>query len=110
QHRTHLVCLSPMLQSFEERLRAATELLESIGNNRELLAEVREEDQRRLLQAAGAVFEPDDASRRRLVKAGRRRTKSQKTRLEESTLAQAGIRKLRSQAIFTTPNVFPPAD
>jgi hypothetical protein len=26
------------------------------------------------------------------------------------TLAQTGIRKLRSQAFFTTPNVFPPAD
>jgi NAD(P)-dependent dehydrogenase (short-subunit alcohol dehydrogenase family) len=99
-----------MSQSFAERLRAATELLESIDKSRELLAEVSEEDQRRLLQAAGAVFQPDDASRRRLVKAGRRRTKSHRTRLEESTLAQAGIRKLRSQAIFTTPNVFPPAD
>jgi NAD(P)-dependent dehydrogenase (short-subunit alcohol dehydrogenase family) len=99
-----------MSQSFEERLRAATELLESIAENRELLAEITEVEQRRLLQAAGAVFQPDAASRRRLVKAGRRRVKSQRTKLEEMTLSQAGIRKLRSQAVFTTPNVFPPAD
>src|SRR5436190_23451908 len=97
-----------MSESFEERLRAATELLESIGKKRELLAEVSEEDQRRLFNAAGKVFEPDDASRRRLVKASRRRTKSAKTEREESTLSQAGIRKLRSRAVFTTLNVFPP--
>jgi NAD(P)-dependent dehydrogenase (short-subunit alcohol dehydrogenase family) len=36
--------------------------------------------------------------------------KAQRTVSEESTLSQAGIRKLRSQAVFTTPNVFPPAD
>jgi len=99
-----------MSQSFEERLRAATELLESIAESRELLAEVSEVEQRRLLQAAGAVFQPDAASRRQLVKAGRRREKSQRTKLEENTLSQAGIRKLRRQAVFTTPNVFPPAD
>jgi NAD(P)-dependent dehydrogenase (short-subunit alcohol dehydrogenase family) len=99
-----------MSQSFEERLRAATELLESICTKRELLAGVSEEEQRRLLQAAGAVFEPDAESRRRLVKAGRKRMKAQRTVSEESTLSQAGIRKLRSQAVFTTPNVFPPAD
>jgi len=99
-----------MSQSFEERLRAATELLESIAESRELLAEISEVEQRRLLQAAGAVFQPDADSRRRLVKAGRRREKSQRTKLEENTLSQVGIRKLRSQAVFTTPNVFPPAD
>ena len=96
-----------MSNNFEERLRRAAELLESIANNRELLANVSEEDQRRLLRAAGEVFEPDDAARRRLIKAMRRHHKAAKTEREEVTLAQTGIRKLRSQALFTTPNVPP---
>ncbi|HET9131332.1 MAG TPA: SDR family NAD(P)-dependent oxidoreductase [Terriglobia bacterium] len=99
-----------MSNPFQERLRLAAELLESIAKNRELLANVSEEDQRRLLRAAGEVFEPDDTSRRRLIKAMRRHHKARKTEREEVTLAQTGIRKLRSQALFTTPNVFPPAD
>jgi len=99
-----------MSNHFEERLRLAAELLESIARNRELLANVSEEDQRRLLRAAGEVFEPDDAARRRLIKAMRRHHKARKTEREEVTLAQTGIRKLRSQAFFTTPNVFPPSD
>jgi hypothetical protein len=37
-------------------------------------------------------------------------TKPGKTEREEVTLAQTGIRILRSQALFTTPNVFPPAE
>ena len=99
-----------MSNPFEERLRLAAELLESIAKNRELLANVSEEDQRRLLRAAGEVFEPDDTARRRLIKAMRRHHKARKTDREEVTLAQTGIRKLRSQALFTTPNVFPPPD
>ena len=98
-----------MSNPFQERLRMAAELLESIARNRELLANVSEEDQRRLLRAAGEVFEPDDTARRRLIKAMRRHSKAQKTEREEVTLAQTGIRKLRSQAFFTTPNVFPPS-
>src|SRR5215471_3082623 len=99
-----------MSNPFEERLRSAAALLESIAKNRELLAHVSEEDQRRLLRAAGEVFEPDDTARRRLIKAMRRHHKARKTEREEVTLAQTGIRKLRSQTLFTTPNVFPPAD
>ena len=85
-----------MSNTFEERLRQAAELLEAIAKNREILASVSEEDQRRLLRAAGEVFEPDDAARRRLIKAMRRHHKARKTEREEVTLAQTGIRKLRS--------------
>ena len=99
-----------MSNSFNERLLAAAELLESISRNRDLLAAASEEDQRRLLRAAGDVFQPDDAARRRLIKAMRRSRKSSRTEREESTLSNAGIRKLRSQIIFTTPNVFAPSD
>jgi NAD(P)-dependent dehydrogenase (short-subunit alcohol dehydrogenase family) len=97
-----------MTESFKEHLKSATELLESIAKNRELLSQVSEEEQRRLVRAAGEVFEPDDAARRRLLKANRRQHKLEKRQNEEATLSETGIRRLRRQAMFTTPNVFPP--
>src|SRR5215203_3482632 len=97
QSQTDALPFPTMPNDFEERLLRAAELLESIAKNRELLAKVSEEDQRRLLRAAGEVFEPDDAARRRLIKAMRRHHKARKTEREEVTLAQTGIRKLRSQ-------------
>ena len=98
-----------MTSDFTERLRAAAELLESISRNRELLAEAPTEDQKRLVRAAGAVFQPDNVARRRLVKANRRQDKAAKTEREEITLSDTGIRKLRREKVFNTPNVFPPS-
>jgi NAD(P)-dependent dehydrogenase (short-subunit alcohol dehydrogenase family) len=94
--------------AFLDRLRAATELLESIVSNRGLLAQVPRHDQRRLLQAAGHVYAPDAASRRHLLRATIRRQKAQKVKREDRMLEQTGIRMLRRQAVFTSPNVFPP--
>ena len=96
------------MTDFTERLRAAVELLESIANNRELLAEASAEDRKRLLRAAGDVFQPDNVSRRRLAKAKRRQDKAEKTKREENALSDTGIRKLRRERVFNTPNVFPP--
>ena len=91
-----------------DRLRAATELLESIAGNRALLAGVPEEDRTRLLQAAGQVSRPDAVDRRRLVKASKRQRKAAKTQRAENQLGETGIRKLRRETVFTTPNSFPP--
>src|SRR5262245_58237718 len=99
-----------MTESFKERIRSVTEFLESIAKSRELLSQVSEEEQRRLVRAAGEVFEPDSLARRRLLKANRRQHKFDRRQNEEATLAETGIRKLRRQSVFTTPNVFPPAD
>jgi NAD(P)-dependent dehydrogenase (short-subunit alcohol dehydrogenase family) len=93
-----------------ERLRAAAELLESIATNRELLAGVSEAERMRLLQAAGQISRPDARARRQLVKASKRDRKAAKSQRAESVLNQTGIRKLRRQTVFTTPNVFPPTD
>jgi NAD(P)-dependent dehydrogenase (short-subunit alcohol dehydrogenase family) len=95
--------------AFLDRLRAATELLESIVSDRGLLAQVPRDDQRRLLQAAGHVYAPDAASRRHLLRATIRREKAEKVKREDRMLEQTGIRTLRRQAVFTSPNVFPPA-
>jgi len=92
-----------------ERLRAATELLEAIVADRSLLARLCVEDRTRLLRAAGDVYEPDVAVRRRQIKAQRREDKAQRARLDQRALDQTGIRTLRSKAVFTTPDVFAPA-
>jgi len=95
---------------FLQRLRTAAALLESIVADRGLLASVPAEDRHRLLNAAGAVYMPDTTARRRLVKATIRRRKAERVSREEQALSRTGIRTLRRQTVFTTPNVFPPRD
>jgi NAD(P)-dependent dehydrogenase (short-subunit alcohol dehydrogenase family) len=91
------------------RIQAATELLESIVSDRALLASVPEDDRTRLLQAAGRVSRPDAVDRRRLVQATKRERRTAKAHRAESVLSNTGIRKLRRETVFMTPNVFPTA-
>ncbi|HEU5050894.1 MAG TPA: SDR family oxidoreductase [Gemmatimonadales bacterium] len=93
---------------FLARLEAATAFLEAIVADRGLLAGIRAEDRKRLLDAAGHVYHPDPAQRRQLVKATIRQRKAARVHREDRVLAETGIRKLRRQTVFTTPNVFPP--
>ncbi len=92
------------------RLQAATEFLEEIVADRGLLAGIRADDRRRLLDAVGLVYHPDPIQRRKLVKATVRQRKAARVGREERVLAETGIRRLRRQTVFTTPNVFPPPD
>ena len=92
-----------------DRVRAATELLESIAADRALLGHVPSDERTRLLQAAGRVSRPDAVERRQLLKFTKRARKAEKVQRAESVLAETGIRKLRRQPVFTSPNVFPPA-
>jgi NAD(P)-dependent dehydrogenase (short-subunit alcohol dehydrogenase family) len=91
-----------------ERVRAAAELLESIVADRGILAGIPKEDKRRLLDAAARVYHPDAKARRLLVKATVRERKRARIRKDEEVLAGTGIRTLRRQTVFTTPNFFPP--
>jgi len=91
-------------------LRLATALLETIAADRALLADLSPEERTRLIKAAGEIFCPDVTERRRLVKAKVRRRKSEKLERDQSRLNQTGIRKLRREKVFTSPNVFPPPD
>jgi NAD(P)-dependent dehydrogenase (short-subunit alcohol dehydrogenase family) len=93
-----------------ERLRAAMALLEEVAANRPMLADLTEEERKRLLRAAGEIYSPDLFQRRQLVKATHRKSKAAKVAKEETLLSATGIRKLRRQTVFTTPNVFPPDD
>src|SRR3954451_23987660 len=98
----------PVEPALAERAKAAAELLESIGSNRALLAELTEEDRTRLLKAAGHVSRPDAVNRRQLVKATKRQRKAARVQRLESVLDNTGIRKLRREPVFTSPNVHPP--
>lgn len=91
-----------------ERVRAATELLESIVADRGLLARIPQNAKRGLLAAAALVYHPDAKARRLLVKATVRERKAARIRKEEGVLSKTGIRAMRRQTVFTTPNVFPP--
>jgi NAD(P)-dependent dehydrogenase (short-subunit alcohol dehydrogenase family) len=91
-------------QVIAQRLKAAIETLEAISRDRTLLQELSVEERTRLLSAAGDVFDPDVVARRRAAKELRRRTKTETLAEDEATLAETGIRVLRSKPVFTTPN------
>ncbi|HJR33738.1 MAG TPA: SDR family oxidoreductase [Gemmatimonadales bacterium] len=93
-----------------DRVRAAAELLESIVADRGILAGIAKVDKRRLLDAAARVYHPDAKARRLLVKATVRERKRARIRKDEEVLASTGIRTLRRQTVFTTPNFFPPSE
>jgi NAD(P)-dependent dehydrogenase (short-subunit alcohol dehydrogenase family) len=92
------------------RLQAAAALLEEIAANRALLAQMPVEERTRLLKAAGDVYCPDVRARRRLVKATIKQRKADKQQKDEGVLSETGIRRLRREKVFTTPNVFPPVE
>ncbi|HYW09655.1 MAG TPA: SDR family NAD(P)-dependent oxidoreductase, partial [Longimicrobium sp.] len=97
-------------ETLAERVRAAAELLESIADDRGLLAALDADERQRLLQAAGQVSRPDAVDRRRLLKATKRERKANRVNRVESVLGETGIRRLRREAVFTTPSLFAPAD
>ena len=63
-----------------------------------------------LLNAAGDVFCPDPEERRIRTKALKRRRRAERVRRDDEVLAGTGIRTLRDQPVFTTPNFDPPVD
>jgi NAD(P)-dependent dehydrogenase (short-subunit alcohol dehydrogenase family) len=99
---------SPADAALVERLRAATETLELIAADRGMLALLPDEERTRLRQAVARVHIPDVRARRAMVKEIVRRRKQERSNRDDRTLAETGIRTLRRQPVFTTPNVFPP--
>jgi len=90
------------------QLKTVIDLLEQVAANRVLLAGLSEADRTRLSQATAAIFNPDISERRRLVKARARQRKAEKVDRDQARLQETGIRKLRREKVFTTPNFFPP--
>jgi len=92
------------------QLKAATELFEKVASDRVALDKLSDGDRARLFTAARTVFFPDVRERRRFVKAKTRARKAERAERVQSTLNQTGIRVLRREKVFLTPNVFPPAN
>ena len=91
------------------RLKAATELLESVVHDRGLLGALTVEERTRLLSAAGDVHNPDLVQRRLLGEGAAPAGEGGEARARRGgALAETGIRVLREKPVFTTPNVFPP--
>jgi NAD(P)-dependent dehydrogenase (short-subunit alcohol dehydrogenase family) len=90
------------------QLRAATELLERVARDPSSLEGLTEEEQQRLRTAAGDVWNPDVEVRRQRAKARRKQARTDRAEREHEVLTGTGIRRLRAQPVFTTPNVFPP--
>jgi NAD(P)-dependent dehydrogenase (short-subunit alcohol dehydrogenase family) len=102
--------VSPSNAAAVAQLKAAAAILEQAAADRALLGALTEVERTRLLKAAGDVYCPDLTQRRRLVKARVKQRKAEKQKQDESKLHETGIRKLRREKIFTTPNYFPPLD
>ena len=68
----------------------------------------RAEERTRLIRAAGQIYNPDTAARRHLVKAIEKKRKAARVSKDDRVLHETGIRALRRQPVFTTPNVFAP--
>ncbi len=92
-----------------ERIAEAIALLEKIGQDRSILANLDKADQHRLIQAAGKVWNPDEKRRRQLTRALAKKRKAEIKAKEEEVRNRTGIRTLRRKPTFTTPNIHPPA-
>jgi NAD(P)-dependent dehydrogenase (short-subunit alcohol dehydrogenase family) len=95
-------------EDMPERVRAATELLEAVARDPFVLEKLSEDERVRLLMAVAGVACPDPEERRQQHRARRRRERTRKIQRDEDVLAETGIRRLRSEPVFTTPNVFAP--
>ena len=91
-----------------ERVRAATEVLETIAGDWSVLDRLPRTDRERLHRAVARVHNPDPRARRRRVRAVERQRKAAGAMRDDAVLDETGIRTLRRRPVFTTPNVFPP--
>ena len=97
-------------QPLDARVTDALALLEEIAVDRDRLLGIPADQRLRFLRAAGEVSRPDAVKRRQVIKATKRQKKvKRRERVAEieAQLTESGIRRLRKQSVFTTPNYFP---
>ncbi|MEP7367378.1 MAG: SDR family NAD(P)-dependent oxidoreductase, partial [Acidobacteriota bacterium] len=95
-------------RTFLDDVRSATEMLEAIAANRELLRDVPTDERERLHRAIAEAYLPDPVARRRRVQAAARERTAARAERADAVLRETGIRTLRRKIEFTTPNVFAP--
>jgi NAD(P)-dependent dehydrogenase (short-subunit alcohol dehydrogenase family) len=93
-----------------KELNAAAAVLEKAAVDRVALTKLTDEERAKLFSAARTIFSPDVGERRRLVKAQSRARKAARIDRVQAKLDQTGIRALRREKVYLTPNIFPPAD
>ncbi len=93
-----------------ERVRAASELLESIAADGSMSTHIPDDDWVRLRRAVARVHNPDRLERRRWRSEAKRERRDEKNRRDDAVRDNTGIRALRRQTVFQTPNYFPPQD
>jgi NAD(P)-dependent dehydrogenase (short-subunit alcohol dehydrogenase family) len=96
------------IDDLAQQLKAATDLLEKAAVDRAILDNLSETDRARLFVAMQKICFPDFTERRRQVRARSRARKAEKEEQIQSRLNQTGIRALRREKVFQTPNIFPP--
>ncbi len=99
-----------MSKDLRTQLDTLIEMLEEVAGNRGMLADLSADERTRLIRAAGQIYNPDVAARRHLVKAIEKKRRAARVSKDDRVLHATGIRALRRQPVFTTPNVFAPAD
>ena len=96
-------------RALADRLRDATELLESIAADRAALSALSDDERSRLLQAVARIYHPDRTERRRMMRVAASQRKAARVRETEDVRADTGIRALRRRKpAVHSPNVFPP--
>jgi NAD(P)-dependent dehydrogenase (short-subunit alcohol dehydrogenase family) len=95
-------------REFLENLRSATELLEAIASNRELLRGASADERERFHRAIAEAYLPDPIARRRKVQAAARERVAARASRADAALGETGIRTLRRKPEFTTPSIFAP--
>jgi NAD(P)-dependent dehydrogenase (short-subunit alcohol dehydrogenase family) len=91
-----------------ELVRRAAELLEAIDRERGGLDAIPADERERLHRAVAQFYLPDPVARRKRLKAAERARNAAAAERDGSVLSETGIRVLRRQPVFTTPNFFPP--
>ena len=92
------------------RLLDALAVLRDVTTAPELLNSLDAQEKTDFFNAAGDVFCPDPEIRRRRTKLLQQQRRSEKSKRDEQVLNETGIRRLRAKPVFTTPDVYPPAD
>jgi NAD(P)-dependent dehydrogenase (short-subunit alcohol dehydrogenase family) len=94
--------------SLQETVRSATLLLESIAVNPEPLRALPAEERERFERAIAGAFLPDPEVRRRAMRDEARQRRAARAQRADDVLNGTGIRTLRRQPNFNTPNIFAP--
>ena len=95
-------------QATLESVRQATQLLEAVASNHEILRAVPLEERARFHRAIAEAYLPDPNARRRRVQAAARERVAARIERADAVLSETGIRTLRRRIEFTTPSIFAP--